>query len=133
NPSRGPRGRRGRPLPRLAGTAYRRGSIGKGRSVPEGDVVMGFMSGLGVDRVGRHRLRACTAAALVALAAACSSASSRGNARASTAENSSGPAPGAQGRYSLRSLHRTYGFSASGTILPPAVPSPTPALAVGLM
>ena len=94
---------------------------------------MGFMSGLGVDRVGRHRLRACTAAALVALAAACSSASSRGNARASTAENSSGPAPGAQGRYSLRSLHRTYGFSASGTILPPAVPSPTPAVAVGLM
>ena len=42
-------------------------------------------------------------------------------------------APAAQGRYDLRSLHRPYGFSASGTILPPALPAPTPAVAVGVM
>lgn len=42
--------------------------------------------------------------------------------------------PAAQGQqFDERSLRGTYGFSAAGTILPPALPQPTPAVAVGTM
>ena len=39
----------------------------------------------------------------------------------------------AENRFSERSLRGSWGFSASGTVFPPALPSPTPAAAVGLM
>lgn len=38
-----------------------------------------------------------------------------------------------QGPENLRRLRGTYGFSASGTIMPPALPQPTAAVAVGIM
>lgn len=101
---------------------------------------MRISSGLRADRADRavHRqLRVwITAASLFIVTAACQSTSHHRPVDGASSAGSvltSLPAPAAQGRYDLRSLRRTYGFSASGTILPPAVPSPTPAVAVGLM
>ena len=45
----------------------------------------------------------------------------------------SGPQAQADGQFSEESIRGQWGFSAAGTIVPPAVPAPIPAVAMGLM